>query len=110
MIELRKLLRLLVDKKGDELTLRAVEPPRMRLQGKVRPLSLPPLESFETARYAKSILPEELGAALETRDRVDFDISWEQKLRIRVAVFRDGETCSLSFRPSPEAGGVTPAS
>ncbi len=96
MIELRKLLRLLLDKKADALTLEAGGPPSLRMQGKERPLNLPPLEPFEIDLYLKAVLPE----GLEKRGDLEFEFLLSAQERFRVRVRRDGAASSVTFRPS----------
>ena len=82
-----------LDKKAVELTLRPGSPPALLLQGKRRPLQLPPLEAFEIDLYLKAIQPE------GRPESAEFEIPLEKQGRFLVRVDRDVKGRALTFRP-----------
>src|SRR5687768_3315437 len=98
MTELNDMLRLVVEKRGSDLHLKAGQPPMIRVDGSLRPTDLDRLKAQDTERIAYQILPEKLAGEFAEFGGADFAHSVSGLGRFRVNVFRQRGACGIVFR------------
>ncbi|MBI2602064.1 MAG: type IV pilus twitching motility protein PilT [Deltaproteobacteria bacterium] len=98
---LAQLLKALADQKGSDLHLSALSPPRMRIQGDLLPLELPPLTPQNTQDLCYSILSEEQRKRFEQQRELDFAFNVTGVSRFRANLFWQRGTVGGAFRVIP---------
>lgn len=99
---------------ASDLHLSAKSPPRLRIDGRLNPMELPPLKPDEAERLCLQFAPERLRQVFQKKGEIDFSFGLEGQGRFRVNVFREKESIAGAFRalpfkiPSPEALGIPP--
>ena len=101
LIQIDKLLQFVVAKNGSDLHLHVGRPPVVRLHGHLRPLETEVLTPEDTAGLMRSITPDRHQQELEDVGSADFGFSFQDKVRFRVAVFKQRGHVSLSLRLIP---------
>jgi twitching motility protein PilT len=98
-VQFNDYLRLLVDKGGSDLHLKAGGPAFVRIDGDLSEVhDLPPLRSEDTERFADEILPEPVRARFADGEEADLAYSIPGIGRFRVAVFRQRGSVGLVLR------------
>ena len=88
-----------IEQKGQDVFLKAGTPPRMRLGGKVMPLSLKALSGEEIRELAGGLLDSRQKDILQNNKSVDFGFSFREKdCRFRANAFFQSGEISLVFR------------
>lgn len=98
---LPQLFKIMIDQGGSDLHIAAGSPPRIRLDGRVLPLNLPPLSGDDSANLCLSILSEEQRNNLEVEMEIDLSFSVENLARIRANIYYESDAVSGSFRAIP---------
>lgn len=96
-------LEVLWERGGTDLLLTGSSPPRVRIDGALRPIDgEPELVSSRIDEIARVLMGAELIETFETRKDVDFSFSWQDRARIRGNAFiQKGETAAaLRMIPS----------
>ncbi len=95
-------LQILWDQKGSDLLLAGGSAPRIRVDGKLRPLEgAPILSGTEIHNLVVTLLdPAEIEIFEEHQD-VDFSFSWEDKARLRASAFTQRGETALALRMIP---------
>jgi len=92
-------LRLLVDKGGSDLHLKAAGPAFIRIDGELSEIhDLAPLTPDDTRRFAREIMSPELWARFESGEEADLAYSIAGLGRFRVAVFHQRGSVGLVLR------------
>ncbi len=92
-------LRLLVDKGGSDLHLKAGGPAFVRIDGELSEVhDLPALRHEDTERFATEVLPEALRARFDDGEEADLAYSIPGVGRFRVAVFRQRGSVGMVLR------------
>ncbi len=95
-------LQLLWDRKGSDLLLVGGSPPRVRIDGALRPVpGAPVLAGPKIETFVRSLLNEELTDVFEEQRDVDFAISWGDRARLRCSAFTQKGECALAMRLIP---------
>jgi twitching motility protein PilT len=95
-------LQALWDQGGTDLLLSGGSSPRIRVDGKLRPLpGIPPISGTEIEEVARKLLTAEQVQVFEENQDVDFAFSWGTKARIRGSVFTQRGQASLALRVIP---------
>jgi twitching motility protein PilT len=98
---LRDLLKLLIDKGGSDLHLAAGSSPRMRVNGKLNPVSLPPLGGHEARQMCYTILTDAQKHRFEEENELDFSFGLKGLSRFRGNLFIQRGTVAAVFRVIP---------
>jgi twitching motility protein PilT len=95
-------LQVLWDHEGSDLLLSAGSAPRIRVDGKLRPLEgVPVLSGSQIDRIARPLLTAEQEAVFEEQQDVDFSFSWGDKARLRGSMFTQRSQTALALRIIP---------
>ncbi len=98
---LPQLLKTLVEQGASDLHITANSAPRLRVDGKVVPLNLPPLSADECSILAMSVLTEEQKKYFETNREIDLSFSVKNLARFRANIFHQLGKTSAAFRLIP---------
>ncbi len=98
---LNALLKTMVEQGGSDLHLTINSPPQVRVDGKLRPLNLPPLSPTETKQIAYSILTDNQKHRLEEDLEIDFSFGIRGLARFRANVFHQRGAIAAVFRQIP---------
>ncbi len=114
MVSLPELLRKLKELGGSDLHLTTGSPPQVRIDGRLRPLDLPPQSAAETKRLAYSVLTDAQKHRLEENLELDFSFGVKDVSRFRGNIFYQRGAIAAVFRLIPfeiksfEALGLPP--
>jgi len=113
-ITLAEMLQKVLQSGGSDLHLTTGSPPQMRVDGRLRPLDIPPLTPADTKRLAYSVMTDTQKHAYEEKWEIDFSFGIKDLCRFRVNVFTQRGAVSAAFRIIPfeirsfEALGLPP--
>jgi twitching motility protein PilT len=111
---LDQLLAHLEEVRGSDLHLKPGSPPRVRVDGMLRPVDHPPLDAPEVEALVREALPPERAAELERTGEVDAGLSIAGVGRFRINVHRQRGSLAMAARrvppgiPSLEELGLPP--
>jgi twitching motility protein PilT len=114
MITLAELLQKALQMGGSDLHLTIGTPPQVRIDGKLRPLELPPLAAADTKRLAYSVMTDSQKHGFEEKLEYDFSFGIKDLCRFRANVFTQRGAVGAVFRVIPfeiksfEALGLPP--
>ena len=83
---------------GSDLHCKVGSPPRVRVNGRLRKLQVPPLRPEDTRNMVAQVLPEDLVANFRDTHEADFAFSLSGVGRFRVNAYVARGTDSLVFR------------
>ncbi|MEZ5114869.1 MAG: PilT/PilU family type 4a pilus ATPase [Candidatus Nanopelagicales bacterium] len=92
------LLRALVDSGGSDLHCKVASPPRLRIDGRLRSLDVPPLRPQDTEHILREVLRHDLIEQFDERSEADFAYTIPGVGRFRVNAFRQRGSVGLVFR------------
>jgi len=98
---LSQLLKEMVDQGGSDLHVTTNSPPQIRIDGKLKPLNLPPMTPTETKQLAYSILTDHQKHRLEEDLEIDFSFGIKGLARFRANVFHQRGAIAAAFRQIP---------
>ncbi|MCP3959758.1 MAG: type IV pilus twitching motility protein PilT [bacterium] len=98
---LNALLKSMVEQGGSDLHITTNSAPQIRVDGKLRPLNVPPLTPTETKQIAYSILTDIQKHRLEEDLELDFSFGIKGLSRFRANVFHQRGAVSAVFRTIP---------
>jgi twitching motility protein PilT len=98
---LRRLLKTMTEMGGSDLHITTNSPPRVRVDGRLRPLDLPPLRADETKRLAYSVLTDSQKHRFEERHQIDFSFGIRGLARYRANVFEQRGAVAAVYRSIP---------
>ncbi len=101
MVTLEELLHILVERKGSDLHISAGSPPRIRVDGALRPLDMPILAPDETQKVIFSILDNDQIAKFEREKELDMSFGIQGIGRFRVNVFYQRGAVGTAIRVIP---------
>ncbi|HVY60682.1 MAG TPA: type IV pilus twitching motility protein PilT [Planctomycetota bacterium] len=96
-----KLLELCVDKGVSDLHLSVGSPPVVRLHGRLKPLTTPPLTPEDTTAYMKAIAGDRAQHELAEKGGSDFGFGYHDRGRFRVSIFKQKGAVGLVLRQIP---------
>lgn len=99
---LASLLKSLVEQGGSDLHITSNSPPRIRVNGKLLALDLPPMSHHHTTQICYSVLTEQRRSLLEEFCEVDFSFGVRGLSRFRGNVFMQRGSIGGVFRVVPE--------
>lgn len=95
-------LRMLWDQAGSDLLITGGSAPRLRVDGRLRPIEgLGPMSGAEVDEIVRSLLDEAQLRTFEQHQDVDFSFSWEDKARLRASAFTQKGQTALALRMIP---------
>ncbi|MFP4560905.1 MAG: PilT/PilU family type 4a pilus ATPase [Thiohalorhabdus sp.] len=97
-MDLKALLKFMVDKEGSDLYLSTGTPPSMKVDGKLARIGKTPIRPADTESIAETILSERQKAEFERDLELNLALSYEGLGRFRVNVFRQRGTVGLVIR------------
>lgn len=98
---LPQLLKALVDQKGSDLHISAESPPRLRLDGSLYPLDVPPLTSQDTMTLCYSVLTEAQKKIFEEEHELDLAFAVKGLARFRANIYMQRGAVAGAFRVIP---------
>jgi twitching motility protein PilT len=98
---LPQLLKALMDQKGSDLHISPHSPPRMRLDGTLYPLEVPPMTPEETQRLCYSVLTDEQKKTFEEHLEIDLAFAVKGLARFRANIYHQRGAVSGAFRVIP---------
>lgn len=101
MIALVDLLQKLNEFNGSDLHLTVNTPPQIRIDGKLRPLDLPPLTAADTKRLTYSVMTDQQKHQFEEKLEFDFSFGIKNLSRFRANVFTQRGAVAAVFRLIP---------
>jgi twitching motility protein PilT len=100
--EIEPWLQILWDQKGSDLLLTGGSAPRIRVDGKLRPVEGAPIQSgAEIDALVRKLLSPGQEAILEEHQDVDFAFSWLDRARLRASAFTQRGQTALALRMIP---------
>ena len=107
--DLNKLLRLVIEKKAQELHLRSSLPPSLGMNRELRPCNLPPLSVHDVRNYLRLIAPPPAFQEFQQTRRCDFGLPFEG-VHFLVTASVEGTTALLRLRVVPPTRAEAPDS
>ncbi len=98
---LNQLLKSMVEMGGSDLHITTNSPPQVRVDGHLRPLSLPPMTPSETKQLGYSILTDNQKHRLEEFLEIDLSFGIKGLARFRANIFHQRGAISAVFRQIP---------
>src|SRR5712691_12322289 len=100
-VTLHQLLKTLVDQRGTDLHITTNSPPQIRIDGRLVPLQLPPLNAAETKQIVYSVLTDNQKHRFEENLELDFSFGVKGLSRFRSNVFNQRGAVGAVFRAIP---------
>jgi twitching motility protein PilT len=98
---LNQLLKSMVEQGGSDLHVTTNSPPQVRVDGHLKPLSLPPMTPTETKQLAYSILTDNQKHRLEENLEIDLSFGIKGLARFRANIFHQRGAIAAVFRQIP---------
>ena len=98
---LNAMLKSMVEQGGSDLHITTNSPPQIRVDGKLKPLNVPPLNPTDTKQIAYSILTDIQKHRLEEDLEIDFSFGIKGLARFRANVFHQRGATAAVFRTIP---------
>ncbi|MFQ5724205.1 MAG: type IV pilus twitching motility protein PilT [Terriglobia bacterium] len=95
------MLKKMLEMGGSDLHLTTNSPPRIRVDGKLRPLEMPPLAASETKQLAYSVLTDAQKHRFEEHWELDFSFGIKGLARFRANVFLQRGAVASVYRTIP---------
>src|SRR6185436_1056960 len=100
-VSLHQLLKTMTEMGGTDLHVTTNSPPQVRVDGKLRPLDLPPLTAVETKQLAYSVLTDAQKHRFEESLELDFSFGIKGLARFRANVFMQRGAVAAVYRTIP---------
>ena len=100
-VSLHQLLKTMTAMGGSDLHLTTKSPPRVRVDGNLRPLGLPPMTAAESKRLIYSVLTDSQKHRFEERHQIDFSFGLRGLARFRSNVFMQRGAVAAVYRVIP---------
>jgi twitching motility protein PilT len=100
-VTLSDLLKKMIEMGGSDLHISTNSPPRIRVNGKLRPLDMAPLTASDTKSLAYSVLTDAQKHRLEENLELDFSFGIKNLARFRANVFHQRGAIGAAFRTIP---------
>jgi len=102
LVPLQQLLKTMVEYGGTDLHVTVDSAPQVRIDGKMVPLKLPPLDAAQTRWLCYGIMTDQQKHRLEEDLEVDFSFGLQGVSRFRANVFNQRGATAGAFRTIPE--------
>ena len=100
-VSLHQLLKTMLEMGGSDLHITNNSPPQIRVDGKLRPLDMPPLTTVETKQLAYSVLTDNQKHRFEENLELDFSFGIKNLARFRANVFMQRGSVAAVYRTIP---------
>lgn len=100
-VSLHQLLKTMLEMDGSDLHVTNNSPPQIRVDGKLRPLDMPPLTTVETKQLAYSVLTDNQKHRFEEDLDLDFSFGIKNLARFRANVFQQRGAVAAVYRTIP---------
>ena len=100
-VSLHQLLKTMLEMGGSDLHVTNNSPPQVRVDGKLRPLDMPPLSAVETKQLAYSVLTDNQKHRFEESLELDFSFGIKNLARFRANVFMQRGATAAAYRTIP---------
>jgi len=100
-MDIQSLLQITNDQNASDLHLSTEQPPIIRIDGDLKPLDFPALQSKQLNTMLQSIMSEEQQKQLKDQLEIDFSYTHSDKARFRVNIFHQQRGLSAAFRLIP---------
>ena len=100
-VSLHQLLKTMLEMGGSDLHVTNNSPPQIRVDGKLRPLDMPPLTTVETKQLAYSVLTDNQEHRFEENLELDFSFGIKNLARFRANVFQQRGSVAAVYRTIP---------
>ncbi len=100
-VSLHQLLKTMLEMGGSDLHVTNNSPPQVRVDGKLRPLDMPPLSAVETKQLAYSVLTDNQKHRFEESLELDFSFGIKNLARFRANVFMQRGAVAAAYRTIP---------
>lgn len=100
-LSLAELLKKMLEMGGSDLHVTTNTPPRIRVDGKLRPLEMPPLTASDTKQLAYSVLTDAQKHRFEEHWELDFSFGIKGLARFRANVFMQRGAVGAVYRTIP---------
>jgi twitching motility protein PilT len=100
-VSLHQLLKTMLEMNGSDLHVTNNSPPQVRVDGKLRPLDMPPLSAVETKQLAYSVLTDNQKHRFEESLELDFSFGIKNLARFRANVFMQRGAVAAAYRTIP---------
>ncbi len=100
-VSLHQLLKTMTEMGGTDLHITTNSPPQIRVDGKLRPLDLPPLTTVETKQLAYSVLTDAQKHRFEESLELDFSFGIKGLARFRANIFMQRGAVAAVYRTIP---------
>ncbi len=100
-VSLHQLLKTMLEMGGSDLHVTNNSPPQIRVDGKLRPLDMPPLTTVETKQLAYSVLTDNQKHRFEEDLELDFSFGIKNLARFRANVFQQRGAVAAVYRTIP---------
>jgi len=100
-LSLAELLKKMIEMGGSDLHISTNTPPRIRVDGKLRPLEMPPLTAADTKQLAYSVLTDAQKHRFEEHWELDFSFGIKGLARFRANVYMQRGAVGSVFRTIP---------
>ncbi|MCI0353684.1 MAG: type IV pilus twitching motility protein PilT [Acidobacteria bacterium] len=100
-VSLHQLLKTMLEMSGTDLHVTTSSPPQVRVDGRLRPLDMPPLTAVETKQLAYSVLTDNQKHRFEENLELDFSFGIKNLARFRANVFMQRGAVAAVYRTIP---------
>ncbi|MCD6452016.1 MAG: type IV pilus twitching motility protein PilT [Acidobacteria bacterium] len=100
-LSLHELLKITIEEGGTDLHITTNSPPQIRVDGKLRPLNMPPLTPAQTKALAYSVLTDAQKHRLEENLEIDLSFGVKGLARFRCNVFFQRGAVAAAYRVIP---------
>jgi twitching motility protein PilT len=100
-LSLAEMLKKMIEMGGSDLHITTNSPPRIRVDGKLRPLETPPMTASETKQLAYSVLTDAQKHRFEENWELDFSFGIKGLARFRANVFMQRGAVGSVYRTIP---------
>jgi len=101
MANLHQLLKAMIEKGASDLHITTSSPPQLRIDGKLHPLKMPPLNGSETKQLCYSILTDAQKHKFEEQNELDLSFGVRGLSRFRANIFMQRGAVAGAFRAIP---------
>lgn len=99
--DIKELLLMTLENQASDLHLITGNPPVLRIDGELQRIGTEPLESADTERMARELVPESRWGDFEEKGELDLNYELSGRARFRINVFRQRNNISLALRLIP---------
>jgi twitching motility protein PilT len=101
MANLHQLLKAMIEKGASDLHITTNSPPQLRVDGKMHPLKIPPMNASETKQMCYSVLTDAQKHRFEEHNELDLSFGVRGLARFRANIFMQRGAVAGAFRAIP---------